>query len=360
MKAFVLDDLIDEFAPVGRVPGDPVSFWIGQRDMEVGRFYVAWSAGQLEGIVAKADDATGTYVAYLGAVDDKTRALLSSSLGSVPGLLVRFVRSSWRYHSWGVAGIIAKALAVEDAVPVRVLGKEADHKVMTFLPTGDVAKVRESLFASGAGKYGLYSKCSFATSGRGTFYGGKGSKPAVGQAGKLEEIDEEKLEVRVPREKLARVMSALRKTHPYEEPVIEVYETNTGTEYGEGRTGRLRSPVAVQAASRKIASVLGSQPVLSSGREQYESVLIWDGAPSEGLYEFSVSEVGLYVGPDSRGLGKVLAHNSPVGIVEFPRYCFLLAGARELVYTVRETSKREGWGVKTYLPTRSGGEGVPR
>jgi hypothetical protein len=360
LKAFVLDDLIDEFAPAGRAPGDSGSFWIGRRDVEVARFYVAWSPGQLEGIVAKAEGTAGTYVAYLGAVDEKMRALLSGSLSAVPGLLIRFVGHSWRYHSWGVAGVIARALAVEDAVPVRVLGKEADHKVMTFLPAGDVGKVRESLFASGAGKYGLYSKCSFATSGRGTFYGEKGSRPAVGQAGKLEEIDEEKLEVRVPREKLARVLSALRKAHPYEEPVIEIYETNTGTEYGEGRTGRLGTPVAAQGASRKIASVLGSQPVLSSGREQYEGVLVWDGVPSEGLYELSVSGAGLYIGPDSRGLGKVMALTSPFGIVEFPRYCFLLAGAKELVYMVRETSKREGWGVKTYLPTRSGGEGVPR
>ena len=360
MKAVVLDGLIDEFSPAAAVSARVGTSWIGRRDLEVGRFYVVWNPGQLEGIVAKTEDSMGTYVAYLGAVDDRMRALLAAPLGSVAGLLVRFVGPSWRYHSWGVAGRIARALGVAHAVPVRVLGKEADHKIMTFLPAGEVSRVRESLFASGAGRYGLYSKCSFAASGKGTFYGEKGSKPAVGQAGKLEEVEEEKLEVRVPQEKLGRVLSALRKVHPYEQPVIEVYETTTGTEYGEGRTGTLDAPVAAQGASRKIASVLGSQPLLSSGREQADSVLIWDGEPGEGLHEASLSGVGLYVGPDSKGLGKLMAHNSPVGIVEFPRYCFLLAGAKELVYMVRETSKREGWGVKTYLPTRSGGEGVRR
>ena len=104
--------------------------------------------------------------------------------------------------------------------------------------------------------------------------------------------------------------------------------------------------------------MLGSQPVLSLGKEQADSVFIWDGEPSEGLYEASLAGTGLYVGPDSKGLGKAMARKSSFNMLEFPRYCFLLAGARELVYMVRETSKREGWGVKTYLPTRAGGEGV--
>jgi len=358
LKAETLDDLIDGFAPALGATGLPVASWIGRRDIEIERFYVAWSPAQLEGIAGKVEGDGGTYVAYLGKLDEKARALLAVSLGSVEGLLARFVGPAWRYHSWGVAGRIAGAIGVEAPVPVRVLGREADHKITTFLPASDLPKVREAVFASGAGKYGLYSKCSFAASGKGTFYGEKGSKPNVGQAGKLEEVEEERLEVRVPQEKLGRVISALRKAHPYEEPVIEIYETTTGTEFGEGRTGSLGGALTAQAASRRIASVLGSQPVLSLGKEQAGNVLIWDGEPSEGLYEASLASVGLYVGPDSKGLGKAMAWKSPLNILEFPRYCFLLAGARELVYMVRETSKREGWGVKTYLPTRAGGEGV--
>jgi hypothetical protein len=358
LKAAILDDLIDEFAPVLSSSGRPDTSWIGLRDLEIERFYVAWSPAQLEGIVAKTGGEAGTYVAYLGKVDERARALMSASLSPLAGLLVRFVGPAWRYHSWGVAERIAKDLGVRSSAPLRVLGREADHKVVTFLPEAEVSKVREAVFASGAGRYGLYSKCSFAAPGKGTFYGEKGSRPAVGEAGKLEEVDEDKLEVRVPQEKLGRVLSALRKAHPYEEPVIEVYGTTTGTEYGEGRSGRLDGPMGVQAAGRRIASVLGSQPVFTSGREQYDRVIIWDGDPVEGLYEASVAGDGLYVGPDSKGLGRVMSRTSRAGIVEFPKYCFLLAGAKELVYMVRETSKRESWGVKTYLPTRTGGEGV--
>jgi len=357
LRAAVLDGLIGEFAPMS---GGPASSWIGSRRIEVDRFYVAWSPAQLEGIVDKVGGDGGAYVAYLGAVGEKARALLARSLSPHKGLIVRFVGETWRYHSWGVAERIARALGVDDPIPVRVMGKEADLKVTTFLPAADLPKVREAVFASGGGRYGLYSRCSFAAAGRGTFYGERGSKPVVGEAGKLEELDEQRLEVKVPQEKLGRVISALRKAHPYEEPVIETYETMSGTEFGEGRMGDLGGALTPQAASRRAASVLRSQPVLSLGREAAESVLIWDGEPADGLHEASVSAVGLYVGPDSKGLARVMARASDVAVLEFPRYCFLLAGARELVYLVRETSKREGWGLRTYLPTRVGGEGVRR
>jgi hypothetical protein len=360
LKAFLLDELVDEFAPRGEFPGGSAAFWIGSRDIDVDRVYVAWNPGQLEGTVGKQDSGAGTYVAYLGGIESTTRALLADSLRRERNLVVRFVEPSWRLHSWGVTERIAGILGVENPLPVKVLGREPDHKVMTFLPERDVPKVRESLFASGAGRYGMYSRCSFSSPGRGTFYGEKGSKPAVGESGKFEEVEEQKLEVRVPQEKLGSVVSALRQAHPYEEPVIEVYETTTGREIGEGRVGCMPSPAGAQAASKRIASDLGSQPVLSQGREQSTDVMIWDGDPAEGLHEASLSGVGLYVGPDSKGLGRIVALRSPFSILEFPKYCFLLAGARELIYMVRETSKREGWGVKTYLPTRSGGEGVRR
>ena len=353
MRARDLDELVDEFASSG--PGRAGNQWVGRRDLDVGRFYVAYNPGQLDGIFSKPGDETGTYVAYLGPVDERVRYLISEYLRPLTNNLMRFVGPSWRYYSWGIAERIAKSLGVTDAVPVKVAGREADHKVVTFLPASDVPKVRETVFAGGAGKYGLYSKCSFTASGKGTFYGEKGSKPAVGQAGKVEEVDEERLEIRVPQEKLGRVVAALRRAHPYEQPVIEVYETASGVEYGEGRTGKLANPLTAQAASRRIASVLGSQPVLSEGRGESDSVMVWDGEPENGLYEAALGSVGLYVGPDSRGLGKMLAHSSSMNVVEFPRYCFLMAGAKELVYMVREACKRESYKIKTFLPTRAGG-----
>ncbi len=357
MKSEILDRLLDEFAP----PAGPAAagdHLIGGPDVEVSKFFVAWNPAQLEGITKKQTDGEGAYVAYLGDADARTRCMLCLGLRDISGFTVRLVRSTWRYHSWGVASKIAKDIGISDPHPVIVGGREPNIKVVTFVPQADVPKVRESLFAAGGGRYGLYSKCSFAGPGRGTFYGGKGSKPSHGEAGKMEEIDEARLEILVPADRIGKALSALRRAHPYEEPVIEAYEVGSGREFGEGRIGTLAGPIDVVEASRRIGSVLGSKPVYVSGDRKGGRVMIWDGEPERGLYEALLRSVDLYVGPDSHGLAGLADKALGSGCVEFPLYCFLLMGAKELVYMVREKSKRDAWGLRTFLPSKVGREGA--
>jgi hypothetical protein len=140
--------------------------------------------------------------------------------------------------------------------------------------------------------------------------------------------------------------------------VIETYEVGSGREFGKGRMGRLSTPLGSTEASRKIASVLGSRAVHVSGDSKALSALVWDGDPGTGLYEAALRDVDLYVGPDSHGLAKLSDGTRRAGSVEFPGYCFVMAGAKELVYLVREKSKSESWGLRTFLPSKVGKEGA--
>jgi hypothetical protein len=79
------------------------------------------------------------------------------------------------------------------------------------------------VFLAGAGWIGDYSRCSFASLGEGTFRGGPGSSPAVGSAGRDQRVAEYRVEVVVDAEKLAAVVRALRRAHPYEEPAFDAY-----------------------------------------------------------------------------------------------------------------------------------------
>lgn len=357
MKAEVLDRLIDEFAPVGGARGGPspgsLQFEFGDRRLEVGRFFVAWNPSQLDGIISKGKRDDGAYVAYLGSVDADMRSMLSLGLKGRDGFVVRSVDPIWRYHSWGVAARIAHDLGIKDARPVIAAGREPDYKVVTFVPEDKVSKVRESLFASGGGRYGLYSRCSFSGPGMGTFFGEKGSKPERGKPGKLEEVEERRLEVLVPPDRVGKAVAALKKAHPYEEPVVETYEIAGGIEIGEGRVGHVEPPVRSDEASRKLVSLLGSRPAYLSGNSECSRVLIWDGKPRQGLNEAMLRNVDLYIGPGSGGLAKLLSSAWPTEVVEFPGYCFLMAGAKELVYMVRERSKLETWGLRTFLPSKA-------
>ena len=91
------------------------------------------------------------------------------------------------------------------------------------MPPSHLDATRDAVFAAGAGWIGDYSRCSWATLGRGTFRGGEGTSPAVGEAGVDESVTEYRVETVVPDDKLAAVVAALRRTHPYEEPAYDVY-----------------------------------------------------------------------------------------------------------------------------------------
>ena len=98
------------------------------------------------------------------------------------------------------------------------------RKLVVFVPREALNAVREALFAAGAGRIGDYEHCSWYTEGTGTFLGGEGTSPSVGQAGREERVAELRLETVFPAEKQDEVLAALRSAHPYEEPAFDVYQ----------------------------------------------------------------------------------------------------------------------------------------
>jgi len=97
-------------------------------------------------------------------------------------------------------------------------------KIIVFVPVKDSDKIRKILGDNGVGKIGNYSYSSFSTRGIGRFKPEPGAKPAIGEIGKLEEVNEERIEVIAPIEKYMEIIEEVKKVHPYEEPAIEVYD----------------------------------------------------------------------------------------------------------------------------------------
>jgi hypothetical protein len=83
--------------------------------------------------------------------------------------------------------------------------------------------VRNALFAAGAGRIGEYERCSWYTDGTGTFLGGKGTTPTVGESGREQRVMELRLETVFPEELQDDVIAALHAAHPYEEPAFDIY-----------------------------------------------------------------------------------------------------------------------------------------
>jgi hypothetical protein len=98
-----------------------------------------------------------------------------------------------------------------------------NRKLVVFVPREALDDVRAAVFAAGAGRIGEYEHCSWYTAGTGTFLGGEGTSPTIGERGREERVAELRLETVFPEERQSDVVAALRAAHPYEEPAFDIY-----------------------------------------------------------------------------------------------------------------------------------------
>jgi hypothetical protein len=97
------------------------------------------------------------------------------------------------------------------------------RKLVVFVPAEALDPVRDAVFAAGAGRIGEYERCSWYAEGTGTFLGGEGTSPTIGERGREERVPELRLETVFPAERHDDVVAAVHRAHPYEEPAFDVY-----------------------------------------------------------------------------------------------------------------------------------------
>jgi dinuclear metal center YbgI/SA1388 family protein len=143
------------------------------------------------------------------------------------------------YTKEGVSYQLAKRLELQN-IDFLINLKSNQYKLSIFIPEEYSEKAAEAIFASGGGILGEYTNCSFRTIGIGSFKGSKNTNPAGGNKEEYTFSDEIKLEAVVDKWKLNRVLSGLRKIHPYEEMAYDVVPLeNSNINYGIGAIGEL-------------------------------------------------------------------------------------------------------------------------
>lgn len=98
------------------------------------------------------------------------------------------------------------------------------YKVVVTVPEDEADALREAIGNAGGGKVGNYIHCSFSVKGTGRFLPIDGANPTIGQVGRPEEVAEERIEVSCDGDSVKAVITAIRETHSYDEPAIDVYE----------------------------------------------------------------------------------------------------------------------------------------
>ncbi len=92
-----------------------------------------------------------------------------------------------------------------------------------FVPESHSEKLREAIGNAGAGMIGNYTHCTFTMKGIGRFKPVEGAHPTIGEVGKLEEVQEDRIETVCTGDKLQAILKAIKDNHPYEEPATDVY-----------------------------------------------------------------------------------------------------------------------------------------
>ena len=141
----------------------------------------------------------------------------------------------------GVSAKMAEKIGLKN---VQVLEQQSGKllKLVTFVPTDKAEAVRTAVFEAGAGQIGNYDMCSYNTQGEGTFRASEGTNPYVGNIGTLHTEAETRIEIIVPTYLKNKVLTALLKAHPYEEPAFDIYPLlNTSPQIGSGIIGELET-----------------------------------------------------------------------------------------------------------------------
>jgi len=95
-------------------------------------------------------------------------------------------------------------------------------RITTTVSVKDADALRDALGKAGAGTLGDYSFCSFSIIGKGRFKPSENADPHIGEANKLEVVEEEQISFNCDLIGAKRVVATLKAVHPYEEPLIEI------------------------------------------------------------------------------------------------------------------------------------------
>jgi len=208
--------------------------------------------------------------------------------------------------SGGVSESLALALGLRDLRPLEADPAPPLDKIVVFAPVEAAEHIRAALAGAGAGAIGDYDSCTFTSVGEGRFRPLEGARPAIGEIGRLEVVEEVRIETVCPRRLRAPALAAMLAAHPYEEPAYDVLELGAlaEPERGSGRIGRLGSAMSLAEFAGHVSEVLSTTAhgvrVAGDPDQRVETVGLCGGAGDFLLDRARAAGVDVYLTSDLR------------------------------------------------------------
>ena len=248
----------------------------------------------------------------------------------------------------GINDALAEELRLREVRPLSARGSEREYKLVVFVPAEAVEVVRDAMAEAGAGIIGRYSHCSFRTQGIGSFRPMDGASPYVGKVGRLEEVNEWRLEMVVPESRNSEVIRAMTSAHPYEEVAYDLYALEEGG--GTGGIGRIgRIPViTAEELLTLVRHRLKAPDARYHGPDGvvFERIAVCGGAGGSLLPEAAEARAEVYVTGEMGYHSRLLAEHLGLAVVEAGHRETELPGMRRLAARLRGRLKGEGIAVR--------------
>jgi dinuclear metal center YbgI/SA1388 family protein len=299
--------LFEGFSPKSiALEGDKVGLQIGRLNKKVERVLVTLDV--LENVIDEAIQKDAQLIiAHHPPIYRPLQKVLTDTLpGRMIEKLVKNDIAVYAAHTnldianGGVNDLLAVALGIENPEVLVPTHEIALKKIVVFVPTEHAETVMQSLGNAGAGHIGNYSHCSFSANGTGQFIPGENTNPFIGRQGVMESVEEVRIETIVPENLLKKVLSAMLKAHPYEEPAFDVYPVeNKGEVLGLGRIGTIAETTLGEFAEKvKTALQVDQVRVVGNLHSPVKKVAVLGGDGNKYFSQANFKGADVYVTGD--------------------------------------------------------------
>lgn len=201
----------------------------------------------------------------------------------------------------GVNDMMADALELTDLRVLVETDTDPLMKIVVFVPEEQANDVRQALGEAGAGYIGNYSHCTFNSQGTGAFKPQEGTSPFIGEKGKMEFVNEVKVETVYHASQEKKIIKAMTKAHPYEEVAYDLYKmASSGKPLGLGRIGYLESELTLDQFAEKVKHAFDVKGlrVVGEGNRKVKKVAVLGGDGNKYTFQAIRQGADVYVTGD--------------------------------------------------------------
>jgi dinuclear metal center YbgI/SA1388 family protein len=313
--------LFEKYSPKAyAVEGDKIGLQIGTLNKPITNVMIALDV--LENVIDEAiEKHVDLIIAHHPPIFRPLKSVITDQLtGKIVEKCIKHDISVYAAHTnldvanGGVNDMLAEALKLDNIEVLSPTYEEKLKKLVVYVPKNNAEDVREAIGNAGAGAIGNYSHCTFNSPGTGTFLPNESANPVIGKVGRFEQVDEIKIETIFPSSLQRKVISAMLKSHPYEEVAYDIYPLeNKGVELGLGRVGKIKQEQTIAEFADFVKKALDVEGVRIVGdlnaKVKKVAVLGGDGnkyitsAKFKGADVYVTGDIYYHVAHDAMAMG---------------------------------------------------------